>query len=183
MNSIAGALTSLVLSFSATEWEIGRQILFWLMGGLANRTWDHVFMVFPFFLVCVVAASLFSRELNLMMTGEEAAMALGVDTVRTKRWILAVAAGVAGAAVSVSGVIGFVGLLVPHMVRLVVGPDHRRLLLSCMLAGAVLVMGMDFLSRLIMGPQEIRLGILTSALGGPFFLYLIVRHRKRAEMF
>ncbi len=183
INSIAGALTSLVLSFSVREWEIGRQILFWLMGGLTNRTWEHVFMILPFFVVCVAASLCFSRELNVMMTGEESALALGVNTAQTKRWILTVAAGAAGAAVAVAGVIGFVGLLVPHIVRLLLGPDHRRLLPASMLAGAVLLTGMDLLSRSILAGEEIRLGILTSGLGGPFFLYLVLRHRKRTEVF
>jgi len=182
MNSITGALTSLVLSFSVREWEIGRQILFWLMGDLSNRTWEHVAMIAPFLAVCAAASAFFPRELNLMMTGEEAAMSLGVDTVRTKRLLLTVAAAAAGAAVAVAGVIGFVGLLVPHIVRLLLGPDHRRLLPASLLAGAVFLMGMDLLARILLRSQEIRLGILTSGLGGPFFLYLILRHRRRAEL-
>lgn len=181
MNSITGALTSLVLSFSVREWEIGRQILFWLMGDLSNRTWEHVAMIAPFLAVCAAASAFFPRELNLMMTGEESAMSLGVDTVRTKRLLLTVAAAAAGAAVAVAGVIGFVGLLVPHIVRLLLGPDHRQLLPASLLAGAVFLMGMDVLARILLRSQEIRLGILTSGLGGPFFLYLILRHRQRAE--
>lgn len=182
MNSITGALTSLVLSFSVQEWEIGRQILFWLMGDLTNRTWEHVAMIAPFLAVCAAASAFFPRELNLMMTGEESAMSLGVDTVRTKWLLLTVAAAAAGAAVAVAGVIGFVGLLVPHIVRLLLGPDHRQLLPASLLAGAVFLMGMDVLARILLRSQEIRLGILTSGLGGPFFLYLILRHRRRAEL-
>ncbi|MGH8593415.1 MAG: FecCD family ABC transporter permease [Gammaproteobacteria bacterium] len=182
MNSITGALTSLVLSFSVREWEIGRQVLFWLMGDLSNRTWEHVAMIAPFLAVCAAASAFFPRELNLMMTGEESAMSLGVDTVRTKRLLLTVAAAAAGAAVAVAGVIGFVGLLVPHIVRLLLGPDHRQLLPVSLLAGAVFLMGMDVLARILLRSQEIRLGILTSGLGGPFFLYLILRHRRRAEL-
>ncbi|MGH8606823.1 MAG: FecCD family ABC transporter permease [Gammaproteobacteria bacterium] len=182
MNSITGALTSLVLSFSVREWEIGRQVLFWLMGDLSNRTWEHVAMIAPFLAVCAAVSAFFPRELNLMMTGEESAMSLGVDTVRTKRLLLTVAAAAAGAAVAVAGVIGFVGLLVPHIVRLLLGPDHRQLLPVSLLAGAVFLMGMDVLARILLRSQEIRLGILTSGLGGPFFLYLILRHRRRAEL-
>jgi len=183
LNAITGALTSLILSFSVREWEVGRQILFWLMGGLTDRTWEHVGMVAPFALLCFAGAGIFWRELNLMLTGEESALALGVDTSRTKLWILVIAAGSAGAAVAVSGVIGFVGLIVPHIFRLILGPDHRRLIPSCIIGGALFLMAVDLAARMALAREEIRLGIVTSILGGPFFLYLIVRHRKRAEGF
>ena len=183
MNSIAGALTTLVLSYSVSDFEIARQILFWLMGSLTNRTWEHVFLITPFFAASAVAAAFFGRELNLMMSGEESAMALGVNTARTKAWILVIAAAAAGASVAVSGVVGFVGLLVPHIVRMLVGPDHRRLLPLSMVAGAVFVMGMDLLARTISPAGEIRLGVLSASIGGPFFLYLIIKNRARAEMF
>lgn len=183
INAITGALTSLVLSYSVREWEAGRQILFWLMGGLTDRTWEHVGMVAPFALLSFAAAGVFWRELNLMLAGEESATALGVDTARTKRWILAIAAGAAGAAVAVSGVIGFVGLIVPHIFRLLVGPDHRRLIPSCIVGGALFLMSVDLACRTVLAREEIRLGIVTSVLGGPFFLYLVVRNRKRAEVF
>ncbi len=183
MNSVTGALTTLVLSHSVGDFELARQILFWLMGGLTNRTWEHVALVAPFFAASACAALFFGRELNLMTAGEESAMALGVDTARTKAWCLIVAAGAAGAAVAVSGVIGFVGLLVPHVVRMLAGPDHRRLLPLCMVSGAAFVMAMDLAARTISPVEEIRLGVLSSSVGGTFFLYLIVRNRARAETF
>ncbi|MGE4158374.1 MAG: FecCD family ABC transporter permease [Planctomycetota bacterium] len=183
VNSIAGALTSLVLSVSVKEWEVGRQILYWLMGSLSNRTWEHIEMITPFFVVSAVGAALFPRELNLLMTGEEPARSLGVDTRMTTRWIIVIAALAAGAAVAVSGVIGFVGLLVPHILRLLMGPDHRRLLPASLVAGAAFLMGMDLIARTMLGSEEVQLGILTAGLGGPFFLYLVLKHRKRAEQF
>ncbi len=183
MNSIASALMMLTLSYSVDDFEIGRQILFWLMGGLTNRTWEHVFLVAPFFVASAFAAPFFGRELNLMMAGEESAMALGVDTARVKRQILLIAAAAAGASVSVAGVVGFVGLVVPHIVRMLTGADHRRLLPTSMVAGAVFVMGIDFIARVLSSAEEIRLGILSSSVGGPFFLYLIIKNRRRAETF
>ena len=183
MNSIAGALTTLVLSYSVSDFEIARQILFWLMGSLTNRTWEHVILIAPFFAASAIAAAFFGRELNLMMAGEESAMALGVNTAQTKAWILVIAAAAAGASVAVSGVVGFVGLLVPHIVRMLAGPDHRRLLRLSMMAGAVFVMGMDLLARTLSPAGEIRLGVLSASIGGPFFLYLIVKNRARAETF
>ena len=182
MNAVTGALTSLVLSLSVRDFELAGQILFWLMGGLTNRTWEHVAVVAPFFALSAVGATMFPRELNLLVSGEESALALGVDTASVKRWILGISAAAAGAAVAVAGVIGFVGLIVPHMVRLVIGPDHRSLLPACAIAGALFVVSIDLLSRLLLGGEEVRLGILTSALGGPFFLLLLLRHRSRAEV-
>ena len=183
MNAIAGALTTLVLSYSVSDFELARQILFWLMGGLTNRTWEHVTLIAPFFVASGVAAVFFGRELNLMTSGEEAAMALGVDVARTKAWILIIAAAAAGASVAVSGVVGFVGLIVPHIVRILAGPDHRRLMPLSMLAGAIFVMGMDLLARTFSPAGEMRLGVLSAGIGGPFFLYLIVKNRARTEMF
>jgi iron complex transport system permease protein len=183
VNSIAGALTSLVLSLSVADWELGRQIVWWLMGSLTDRRWEHVLVVAPFVCVAAPAAALLPRELNLLMLGEESAEALGVDARRVKRLALTLAAATAGAAVAVSGIIGFVGLMVPHLVRLVVGPDHRRLLPLSLVAGALLLSSMDLLSRAWGGAGEIRLGILTSGLGGPFFLLLLLRCRRRAETF
>lgn len=183
VNSIAGALTTLVLSYSVNDFEVGRQILFWLMGSLTNRTWEHVMLIAPFFTASAFAAAFLGRELNLMMSGEESAMALGVDTARTKRRILIIAAAAAGASVAVAGVVGFVGLLVPHIVRMLAGPDHRRLLPASIFAGAAFVMGMDLLARTLAPAGEMRLGVLSSSVGGPFFLYLIMRNRRGAEMF
>ena len=179
VNSITGAATSLVLTLSTQDWEIGQQIVFWLMGGLANRTWEHVGILLPFLAVAVAIGSGFTRELDVMLTGEESALALGVDTAHTQRWVLVAASGAAGAAVAVAGVLGFVGLIVPHMVRLVYGPGHRSLLPASLWAGAGLLILMDWLSRAVLAPREISLGILTAGLGGPFFLYLLLRYRKR----
>ena len=183
VNAIAGALTTLVLSWSVSDFEIGRQILFWLMGGLTNRAWEHVLLVAPFFAVSALAAMLFGRDLNLMMSGEESAMALGVNAARTKAWILVIASAAAGASVAVSGVVGFVGLLVPHAARMLTGPDHRRLLPASMIAGALFVTGMDLAARAISPVEEIRLGVLSASVGGPFFLWLVIRSRRRAEIF
>ena len=150
---------------------------------LAYRYWEHVFLVAPFFFVCTIGAVLFTRELNMMMSGEESAMALGVNTAQTKMWILIIAAAAAGASVAVSGVIGFVGLLVPHIVRILVGPDHRRLLPASILAGTIFLMGMDFLARWVSPMHEIQLGIFSAGIGGPFFLYLVMKNRFKTEIF
>lgn len=181
INSIGGALVSLILSFSVEDWEVGRQIVYWLMGSLTESSWEHVLVLAPFVTACALGAAFLPRELNLVAAGEESARALGVDTVRVTRGALTLAAAGAGAAVAAAGVIGFVGLLVPHMVRLAVGPDHRRLLPASMLFGALFLSAVDLLGRTLLADTSVRLGILTSALGGPFFLILLLRHRRRAE--
>jgi iron complex transport system permease protein len=129
----------------------------------------------------IVAGAIFlqwlARDLNLIIQGEENALYLGVDVERCKRLLLIGASLLAAAAVSVSGIIGFVGLVVPHVMRLVVGPDHRRLMPASMLGGAILLVNADLLARVLVEPAELPIGIITSLLGCPFFLYLLSRRR------
>jgi iron complex transport system permease protein len=120
------------------------------------------------------------RDLNLMALGEERAAQLGVEVERFKRLALATGALLAAAAVSVSGVIGFVGLMTPHILRVVLGADHRRLLPATILGGATLVVLADLASRTVLAPEEIPVGAVTALLGGPFFLYLLRRERASA---
>ncbi|GAB3663287.1 vitamin B12 ABC transporter permease BtuC [Halopiger thermotolerans] len=150
-----------------------REAVVWLMGHLGNSTWGDVRFAFPFALVGVLALCAFARDLNVLLLGEEDAHHLGVDVERTKLLLLALASVVTAAGVAVAGVIGFVGLVVPHIMRLVVGPDHRILLPTSALAGASFLVATDTLARA--GPAEVPVGIVTAALGAPFFLFLLVR--------
>lgn len=134
-------------------------------------------MVWPYALVGVVVLQVFARDLNLLLQGEESAQHLGVNVERVKLLLLGTAALLTAAAVAVSGIVGFVGLLVPHIMRLLVGPDHRRLFPASALGGAILVVGADILARTLIAPAEIPLGVITSMLGCPFFLFLL--HRRR----
>ena len=120
-----------------------------------------------------------ARPLNVLLLGDEAATNVGLDVHRAKRWLLALASLLAAAAVAVSGVIGFVGLIVPHICRLIVGPDHRILLPVATLAGALLMVLADIPARMALAPTELPIGIITSLLGCPFFLYLLHRHGAR----
>lgn len=183
ITSVLGALTSFVLTFGIEQYEIGQQIVFWLMGGLTNRSWEHVFMVAWFVPLCGLAVLLFQRELNLLAVGEEEATSLGVEVGTYKRAILVTSAALTGASVSVAGIIAFVGLLVPHIVRLIVGPDHRVVLPLSALCGALLLVMMDLLSRIILPQREIPLGILISGMGGPFFLYLVLAQHRRGAAY
>ncbi len=174
IGALAAALTSFLLITSSSNLE---QILYWLMGSLASRRWEHVQMVWPYILICMLILQFFAGDLNLLLLGEENAHNLGVNVERVKRIFLIVAALLAATAVSVSGIIGFVGLVVPHIMRLLVGPDHRGLFPASILGGACLVVAADILARTLIAPAEIPIGIITSVLGCPFFLFLLGRRR------
>jgi iron complex transport system permease protein len=141
------------------------------MGHLGGTTWDEVRVIAVALPPLFVVLLFYARDLNVLLLGEEEAQSLGVDVERTKRILLGVSSVVTAAAVAVTGVIGFVGLIVPHGMRLVVGPDHRILLPTSALAGASFLVATDTLAR--SGPAEIPVGIVTAALGAPFFLYLL----------
>jgi len=178
LNALLGAATSFLISLSFVRYEVAQEVLFWMMGGLDDRTWTHVLMAAPPIAVGLVAALVLARDLDLFTTGEEAAATLGLDVERAKLRVLAVAAILTGTAVAVCGVIGFVGLIVPHAVRLVVGPAHRRLIPAVALAGAAFVVAADLVARTVVAPTELRLGIVTGLCGAPFFLWLLAQYRR-----
>ncbi|MFB6073668.1 MAG: vitamin B12 ABC transporter permease BtuC [Haloarculaceae archaeon] len=147
--------------------------LLWLMGHLDNSAWGEIEVTLPLALLAVAVLQLHARDLNALLLGEADAHAVGVPVERTKRALLAVSSVVTAAAVAVAGVIGFVGLVVPHVMRLLVGPDHRVLLPTSAVAGAAFLVAADTLARA--GPAEVPVGIVTAAVGAPFFLYLLRR--------
>ncbi len=155
-----------------------RSIVFWLMGGFWASSWDKVAIAFPLILLGIVVIMFFSRDLNLMLMGEEHALNLGTDVENVKKIVLVFASLITAAAVSVSGIIGFVGLIIPHIMRIIVGPDHRVLLPSSCLVGAIFLMWMDALARTAIQPTELPVGIITASLGAPFFLYLLRKRRR-----
>jgi iron complex transport system permease protein len=175
---IAGAMTSFVLSLSLADWEVGRQMLVWLMGGLEGRSWSHVTMAAPLVIGGSAWLLTYGRDLDVLLTGEESALSVGVDVPRVKRTLLVLSALVTGATVAVMGVVGFVGLMVPHIVRLLVGPSHLRLLPTSFLSGAIFVVWADLGCR-VLPLADLRLGVLTALTGGPFFLWLLVKNRRR----
>lgn len=146
------------------------QIMFWMMGGFWNVYWDDVGLGLLIPIACVLLF-VFSRDLNVMALGEEEAVHLGVNTEKTKRILLLVTAFITGIAVSIAGCIGFIGLIIPHVMRIFTGPDHRILLPASMMAGAVLLMWADTAARTL--PVEIPVGIITAFFGAPFFIYLL----------
>ncbi len=149
-------------------------IVFWIMGSLSARGWAHVLFALPYILVGSLILLLYARELNLLTLGDASAQQLGLAVNRVRLLLLLAASLITAGAVAVSGIIGFVGLIVPHLARLLVGPDHRRLLPAAALAGAVLLIAADTLARMILPHgQELPVGIITALLGGPFFCYLL----------
>jgi len=143
------------------------------MGGLDNRTWSHVWIALPGFCLGSIIAFAYVRELDILLIGPETAYSLGVEVEQVQRIILFSTALLTGTAVAVSGVVGFVGLIIPHVVRLFVGPKHRYLIPFSAVTGAIFLILVDLLARTINSPAEIRLGILTAVFGAPFFLYLL----------
>lgn len=157
-----------------------REYLFWMVGGLDYRRWEHVQLIILPVIVGIGSLCAMAPELNILAMGEETAHSVGVNLVKTRRILLAIASLTTAMAVCVSGNIGFVGLIVPHILRLVVGPDHRLLLPASALGGAIFLVGCDLISRLIISPAEIRVGIVTALVGSPYFLYLLSKAKRGA---
>jgi iron complex transport system permease protein len=169
------ALSSLLISFNIVSWQVAQEIVFWMMGGLDSRTWAHVWLSAPFVAIGFVTACTQARTLDLLLLGEETAASLGVEVEQAKRLLIFTSALLSGASVAVAGLLGFVGLVVPHAVRLILGPAHRRLLPAAAVAGATFVVTCDLIARIAYRPVEIRLGIVTALAGAPLFLWLLVR--------
>jgi iron complex transport system permease protein len=175
-----GSTLTAILSFLmvTTERDL-HTVVVWLMGGLTAATWNKVFITLPVVAVGFIYMMLMARRMNLLLMGEERAQELGVNSQSTRRNLMIAASLTTAAAVAFTGLIGFVGLMVPHIMRLLVGPDHRRLLPASALFGALLLLIADTVARTALAPAEIPVGIITAAAGGPFFLYLL-RRRKGA---
>ena len=162
-------------------------LTFWMIGSLSSTrtTWTGVMILLPFILVGVIATFLFSRDLNLLALGEDQAQHLGINLERVKLILMVVGALLAGAAVSISGLIGFIGLMVPHLARLLVGPDHRVLLPASVFMGAVFLVLCDGITRFLTSPSnpgEVPVGVITAVTGVVFFLFLL-RRKKRIDAF
>jgi iron complex transport system permease protein len=154
------------------------EAVLWLMGHLYNSSWGEVEATLPVAVLGFLVLLAYAREMNVLLLGEEDAHTLGIEVERTKRLLLGVASVVTAVAVAVAGVIGFVGLIVPHIMRLLVGPDHRVLLPASALGGATFLVLADTLARA--GPEQLPVGIVTAAVGAPFFLYLLRRREVHA---
>lgn len=175
VNAFLGSAVSLMVSLSD---DVINQIVFWLMGGLSMRGWSYTAAIAPYIVAGIIVLCAFGRTLNLFELGERSAAHLGVHVERTRWIVLAAATFITAAAVSVAGVVGFVGLVIPHLIRLLVGPDYRLIVPLSAIGGAIYVIWADTLARMLLSPTEIPLGVVTAFLGAPFFIYLLRRNKK-----
>lgn len=175
INALAGAGTGL-LAFAASDAQL-RTLTFWTLGSLGSVTWESLLVAAPLLILALLGLLRTAPLLNLLLLGERAARHLGVDVDRVQRRIVVLTALGVGAAVALSGVIGFVGLVVPHQVRHAGGPDHRLVLPGSMALGAALLVGADVVARTAVAPAELPLGVVTALFGAPFFLLLLRRSR------
>lgn len=175
LSSFLGAFISLMIALSGEEL---RQIIGWLLGSVSMRGWAYIKIILPFFIIGMVILLANTRELNAMSFGEERAQHLGVNVEKRKLWILLSGSLLTGSAVAVSGTIGFVGLVIPHITRTLWGPDHRHLLPLSILIGAGFLILADLVSRTIIAPSELPIGVITALIGAPVFALILMRNRK-----
>jgi len=172
--AMASAMTSFLLFMKSDSFE---QAVFWLLGSFALADWRQVGAIAPYVVLCLGAAQWFAKDMNLLVMGDETAQSLGCPVVRVRKIFLAVSTLLAALSVSASGIIGFVGLVVPHWVRILIGPDHRYLFAFSSLAGGVFLIYCDLLARTLLFPTELPIGVITAAVGAPFFIYLLNKRK------
>lgn len=178
ISAFLGAMTSTIILLVPDE-DL-RGIMYWLSGGLSGSNWAHVRVAALPVAVGALFVTSFARDLNLLLLGDEVARSTGVPVGWLRPLLLAVSAIITGAAVAVSGTIAFVGLVVPHIVRLIVGPDHRVLIPTSALTGALFMVVADIVARVTARPAELQVGMVTAFIGAPFFLLILLRNRHRA---
>lgn len=177
VSALAAALTSLVLNLSPNPFA-ANEIVFWMMGSLADRSMAHVWLALPFTLVGWVLLGTLGRGLNALTLGEDAARAMGIQITRLRLQLVVGTACVVGAGTAVAGAIGFVGLVVPHILRPLVGAHPSRLLWASALGGAIMLLAADIAVRVVLPERDLKLGVLTALVGAPLFLHLILKLRK-----
>ena len=175
---LTGSITSLIVSLSGNNLK---QVVFWTMGSFSGRGWSHVVLMLPFFMIAAAALLCLSRELDAFSLGEEQAEYIGVSTKRVKLLILVLVSTLIGVSVAVSGTIGFVGLVIPHITRFITGPGHKKLLPFSVLFGATFLMAADLLSRTVLSPAELPIGVVTSLIGALLFIYIFYSRTRVKE--
>lgn len=177
-SSFLASFISLIIALTGDELQ---QIIGWLLGSVSMRGWRYVAIILPFFIIGSVLLMMSTKELNAMSLGEERAQHLGVDVARKRLLILIAGSTLTGAAVAVSGMIGFVGLVIPHLVRKLCGPDHVHLLPLSMLIGAAFLILTDLVSRTIISPQVLPVGVITALIGAPVFAMILLRQKRESR--
>ncbi len=171
--ALASALTSFLIFQKSESYE---QAVFWLLGSFALSDWNQIAAVLPYFVLCFIIAQWLAKDMNLLVLGDDVAQSLGCPVSRVRKTFLVISTLLAASSVSVCGIIGFVGLIVPHWVRILIGPDHRSLFWFSSLTGGIFLVFSDLLARTLL-PSELPIGIITAAAGAPFFIYLLNQRR------
>ena len=180
LGALAGALSG-ILIYIADDRQL-RDLTFWGLGSLAGATWAKVVAAGPIIAIALVVACGLGRGLNGLALGEATAAHIGIPVQRMKNAAILTVAGATGAAVAVSGGIGFIGIVVPHLLRIGTGPDHRPLLINAALLGATLLIAADMIARVVIAPAELPIGIVTAVLGAPVFLWILLRRRALIDL-
>lgn len=181
VGTVFGSLQT-ALFFFADDIGVVQSAIAWTTGSLTGTDWEQVRMALPWTLVAMFLALLGSRQLNLLMLGETAAKSLGMRVEKVRFALSGVAVLAAAASIAVAGIVGFVGLIVPHMVRTIVGSDSRKLVVGCIFAGPALMVAADVGARLVLNPVQVPVGIVTGLVGGPYFLYLMRKQDSMGEL-
>nr|WP_242855799.1 iron ABC transporter permease [Ruminiclostridium josui] len=176
VSTFIGAITNIILTLSY-DYQV-KEFLFWSTGGLDGRRWEHVQLVVVPIILSVTLMFVFSRDLNVLMLGEEEAKSVGLSSGKIRTVLLVLVSIATASAVCVSGAISFVGLIVPHIMRLLVGPNYKKLLPASSIGGAIFLVACDLVARVVVVPYEIGVGIITALVGAPYFLYLLLRSKK-----
>jgi len=176
ISALISSINSFILIFKTQDMA---KVIFWLMGGLTSASWWHLYTIVPVVISVFIVSSFFMKDLNLISLSDQRASQLGVQTEKVKVILLVLASIIAASAVSVSGIIGFIGLITPHIMRLIAGPDHKVLLPVSAIAGGIVLLFSDTLARTVLEPREIPVGIITSIIGVPFFIYLLLRAKRK----
>jgi iron complex transport system permease protein len=180
INALSGALIGL-MTYMATDEQL-RNITFWNLGSLGGASWKSVTTLFPFIAIPVLVLPILGKSLNAFALGESQARHMGINTTFTKRMVIVLATMAVGSSVAVSGIIGFIGLIIPHIIRMAFGSDHRLLIPASAILGAAVLTMADLISRTIVAPAELPLGIVTALIGSPIFIYIIVNRKRRTQL-
>lgn len=180
VSTFLAAITNIVLTLSY-DYQV-KEFLFWTTGGLDGRRWEHVQLIFLPVIVSIILMFAYSRDINVLLMGEEEAKSVGLNAGKTRTILLILISTATASAVCVSGAISFVGLIVPHIMRLLVGPDHKILLPASAVGGAIFLVACDLISRVVVIPNELGVGIITALIGVPYFLYLLLKSKKEGGM-
>ncbi|WP_437922158.1 FecCD family ABC transporter permease [Sphingobacterium sp. LRF_L2] len=177
INALAGASTGLLI-YLANDEQL-RNITFWSLGSLGGANWKTVSTMLPFAIIPLIILPFLAKSMNALALGESQAMHMGINVSKLKQIIILLATLGVGSSVAVAGIIGFIGLVVPHIIRIIFSSDHRLLLIASSLLGAIVLVLADLLARTIVSPAELPIGILTAMIGTPIFIYIIVRERRK----